>query len=167
MENGKYLGMHSFLSLDESVGPKETDCGSDGKNKEWLQSKIDPEHHITFFSHKPDRHVLVTLHKDTGELGFSVKRGELSHDENDYQTKRTDLGDALPVFNKVAHVTLEGAKKHKLDMIAFDGANRDLDKTYDKIVNNKYFIDKMKERGFYYHGQGKLVPHHIFRKIKT
>jgi hypothetical protein len=162
-EEDKYIGFNDFLKLQESVEPRETDYGSyvdtGFKNKKWLHNKNSPHAH-TFFTHKSGHHVVVTLNKDSGELAFSTRHSEIpSAHPAAYSAKRTDLKDSLMVFNKVAHVAIQGAKEHKLKHVRFNGNDERLDKTYTLITKNKFFLDKMKHHGFSYHGKDENNMH--------
>src|SRR3990170_1267522 len=104
-EDGNFISFSDFISLEESVKPKETEFGSDFKNAAWKLTK-DHSHLYTFFSHKLDHHVCVNIDRHNGVMGFGTHHGEPSKNPLDYDETRKGHGEALKVFNKVAHVAL-------------------------------------------------------------
>lgn len=158
-EDKKFIPFHEFLGLTESIAPRETDYGTDFKNKKWDKAE---DQNLTFFSHKSTFQVVVVLNKN-GILSFASYHGEPSTDLDNYNLRRSNIDDALKVFNKVIFVALEGAKSLHISEIKFNGQDAALDKTYTLIANNKMFQDKLKPYGFYYHGQDDDNKQHIFR----
>jgi hypothetical protein len=141
-----------FISLKESVEPKETEYGTDGHDGNW---NTKDNFAYTFFSHSPSHHVCVSIHKHYGTLGFGVKKGQFSTDASEYDEGRTGLKDSLRVFNKVANVAVKGAIAHKIPVLRFHGADAKLNHTYDMITKNKHFNNAMSKHGFEYAGQHK------------
>jgi hypothetical protein len=158
------MGFGTFVSLSESIKPKETDYGTDGKNKEWSHSI--PNHLFTLFSHKSDHHVLVTLHKKTGEFAFAIHRGKFSTDVvNHYNNERQNSDDAFTVFGKALHVGLEGMKKHNLKQVYVRGADPKLKEAYSAFVKNKFLQKHMANNGYgYSHSED---DRHYFRRNLT
>lgn len=168
LDDGSMIGFNDFLKLRESVEPKYTDYGTDSenhfKNKKWLHNTDTPHAH-TYFSHSPTHHARVIINKETGEVAFSARNSDdLTNNPKGYTHRRMDLGHALPVLNKVVHVTLQGAKAHNLKYVKFSGIDAQLGVVYDKIAKNKFFIDKMKEHGFEYRGKDD-EQNHVFKKV--
>lgn len=164
-DSRKFMGFSTFVGLSESFKPKETDFGTDGKNGEWSHSVRDHVH--TFINHTHDHHVLVALHKHTGEVAFATHRGNFTDDiHHHYDMEKTHTGDALTVMNKVFHVALIGAKQHGLDKLKFHGGTEDLKHTYEMAVKNKHLQHHLGEHGFEYVGSEDGV-HHFARKRLT
>lgn len=155
---GRIYSLDEWSELNESVQPVSTQFGTDGKNGEW-------EHHDsgwmhTFFTHKPDQHVLVSVHKHYGQVGFAHYRGEFTNDPEPYTNERTNLNDAFSTFGKVMHVALSGAKDHNLKSLRLKGADDRLSSAYDNFVKNKHLIKHMETSGYHY--DGKKNNHHVF-----
>lgn len=164
---GDWISMTDFLKLQESVEPKETEYGSDMrggfKNKEWEHTPNTPFVH-TFIRHSHNKHVRVILNKDSGELAFATRHSnQVTDNPYGYSPKRANIEDSLKVFNKVAHVGIEGAKKHNLKHITVSGHDPQLGVLYDKVAKNKFFLDKMKHHGFSYQGKN-AENHHVFTR---
>jgi hypothetical protein len=155
------MGFAHFCSLAESLKPKETDYGTDGKNKKW--GSISDEYHHTFFSHKPDHHVLVTLHKPTGELAFAVHRGEFSTDvSKHYNMEKQNSGDAHTVLGKALHVGLEGAKTHNMKHLMIQGGTPELKSAYEIFSKNKILQRHLNNAGWK-HSHSDGYEHHFER----
>lgn len=153
-----FQGFSHFCSLDESIKPKNTEYGTDGKNKEWRSSG---DYHHTFFTHKPDHHVLVALHKPSGELAFVIHRGEFSTDvHKHYNMEKQNSGDAPTVLGKALHVGLEGAKHHKMSKLMIEGGTPELKSAYESFVHNKLMQNHLGNAGWKYsHSDG--YKHHF------
>jgi len=145
MVNERMMSFAEFCSLEEGIQPKETDHGTDFKNGKWENS--DHWRH-TFFSHKPDHHVLVALNKTSGELAFATHHGEPTSDTSNYEEKRTHLGDAMSVFNKVMHVGLKGSKEHQHEHIRLKPADPRLDSLYSNVFQNKNTEKHLNSHGY-------------------
>ena len=159
-----FMAFSTFISLEESVKPKETDYGLNGKNKLWSHKVAD--HYHTFFSHRPDHHVLVTLNHKTGELAFATHRGEFNTDmHSHYEMTRSNRDDGLTVFNKVLHVGLEGAKKHNMKHLMIKGSDDKLKHVYRGFIQNKFLQTHLKQHGYEYtHSHNN---EHHFKKVDT
>lgn len=159
-EDKKFITLLEFLNITESIAPKETDYGTDFKNKKWKHSNSN--FYITFFSHDKNFQVLVVLNKD-GVLSFATYNGEQSTNLEKYDLTRSHLNNALKIFNKVIYVAIEGSNILNIKLIKFNGQDEALDKTYNLIANNKMFQIKMKNFGFNYIGLDSNKQH-IFSK---
>ena len=159
LEDGNIMSFIDFINLNEAISPKETEYGTDFKNKKWNYTP-DKSNVYTFFSHKPDHHVVVAIDKNSGILGFATHKGAPSTDVgNHYDETRKGHGEALKVFGKVAHVAIEGAKHHNIKHLKFNGADSQLSMTYDKMAKSKNFLENMKIHNFHYIGQDKDNNH--------
>lgn len=150
--DGKILFIDEFLNLKESIEPKETPFGTDFKNKKWEISD-DKKYAITFMSHSSEYQVLIKIDMLDGEIGFAAYKGLITTDLEKYDINRTGLNDALKIFNKVIYVILQGSINLNINQIIFNGQDRYLDKTYEKISNNKIFQNKLKEYKFEFIGK--------------
>lgn len=162
-EDGKtFMGFAEYVSLKESVIPRETDYGLDGKDKNWHDDGNSWHH--TLFSHTPEHHVMVAVNKDHGGLAFGTHRGKFTNDViNHYEAEKTNTNDAFRVFSKVMHVGLEGAKTHNMKKIRLKGHTDALSHAYDKFVQNKHIIHHMKNHGYSYSGKDNTESH-VFTK---
>ena len=154
-EQNKIVPFGSYVSLEESIQPKETNFGADGKDSKWV--KGDGFEH-TFFSHNPTHHVMVTRQPD-GVVGFAARSGKFSNQPFMYDTDRTKKNDSHRVFGKVLHVVLHDKPK----TIKFSGEDEKLSYTYDKFVENKHILKMMHSNGYEYHG--KENGHHHFERF--
>ena len=154
-----FTGFASFCQMNESIKPRHTEFGTDGKNGEWSH---EVGHHIhTFFSHKDDHHALVAVHKQTGEISFATHRGKFTNDIDPYNMNKTDTGDAFTVMGKVIHTALRGVKKLGLKSIQFKGHTKDLRDMYSAVVKNKHLSKHLKEHGFEYSHSDGDVRHYV------
>jgi hypothetical protein len=141
-------GFATFCKLDESIKPRETDYGTDGKNKDWSNSAAGWHH--TFINHRPDHHVVVALNKKEHELAFAVHRGEFTPDASKYDVKTQRSGDAFTVLGKVLHVGLAGADTHNMKHLMIRGQTPELKEAYKTFVHNKLLQKHMKNNGWVY-----------------
>lgn len=144
----KLMFFKEFI-LTEAIKPKETDFGTDGKNRKFLSSdKIV----YTFF--KDDKNsYLVAIDKVNGEVAFSSKEGEISLNSSDYDVSRKDTHNATKVFNKVFYIILIMIKKYDLDLISFDAANPALGNVYSVMVKNKKFQEELEKVGYKFYAE--------------
>jgi len=162
--DGQLCSFSEYIMLRESVEPKETEYGTDGKNKEW-QHTPNEHHAYTFFSHTPEHHVCVNIQKHYGIMGFGVHKGKFSNNPEDYLNEsRTNTSDSLKVFNKVAHVAIQGVKQHNMPHLRFNGADAKLNHTYDMITKNKFFNKSLEKHNMKY--EGKLKNNHLFKNLE-
>lgn len=157
MIDGRLTSFSEWVELDEAVAPKETEHGTDGKNGEWNDKN---GYVYTFFHHKPDHHVVVSIHKTHGQVGFASHRGDFTNELHPYTEDRTGTNTAFSVFGKVMHLAISGAKKHNIRNLRLKGADPKLDHAYDNFVANKHIQRHMEKHGFSY--VGKNGAHHIF-----
>lgn len=144
-----FMGFATFLSLSESIKPKETEYGTDSKNGEWDSSILN--HHHTFFSHRPDHHVLVTLNHRSGELAFATHHGDFSTDVwKHYSNERQNRDDSFTVLGKALHVGLDGAKKHGMKHLVIKGADDGLRHAYKTFLKNKFLQKHLEDNGYRY-----------------
>lgn len=144
----KLMFFKEFI-LTEAIKPKETDFGTDGKNRKFLSSdKIV----YTFF--KDDKNsYLVAIDKVNGEVAFSSKEGEISLNSSDYDVSRKDTHNATKVFNKVFYIILIMVKKYDLDLISFDAANPALGNVYSVMIKNKKFQEELEKVGYKFYAE--------------
>jgi hypothetical protein len=154
----KLMFFKEFI-LTEAINPKETDFGTDGKNRKFLSSdKIV----YTFF--KDDKNsYLVAIDKVNGEVAFSSKEGEISLNSSDYDVSRKDTYNATKVFNKVFYIILIMIKKYDLDLISFDAANPALGNVYSVMVKNKKFQEELEKVGYKFYAE--IGNSYYFEKI--
>lgn len=144
----KLMFFKEFI-LTEAIKPKETDFGTDGKNRKFLSSDK-----IVYTFIKDDKNsYLVAIDKVNGEVAFSSKEGEISLNSSDYDVSRKDTHNATKVFNKVFYIILIMIKKYDLDLISFDAANPALGNVYSVMVKNKKFQEELEKVGYKFYAE--------------
>lgn len=154
----KLMFFKEFI-LTEAIKPKETEFGTDGKNRKFLSSD-----RIVYTFFKDDKNsYLVAIDKDNGEVAFSSKEGEISLNSSDYDVSRKDTHNATKVFNKVFYIILIMIKKYDLDLISFDAANPALGNVYSVMVKNKKFQEELEKVGYKFYAE--IGNSYYFEKI--
>lgn len=176
-----------FQSLIESIGPVQTEFGTDLKNEKWSKvselfgnnkltkfikkMKDNPEDLLSTFTNINGTFYQVYLaERGSGfELGFSSSN---EFDANDIPGSMekfswgVDQGvNAFKVFNRVFYIALKGIEKFKINRIAFRGVEATgLDKIYKKMVEQKSLQNFLKDYGYEYKGQNK-EGYFLFERI--
>lgn len=164
--NGKELISFNEYLLGESIQPRETDWGAnpDMDNRE-VPSVVSGKAWYTFFQAEGAYWAVIVNH--TGEVGFG-RSDEFSLDIMDYEDDRSITRSAIKVFNQVFYVLLQmletDSRLAKLRFIKFSGTNPALGKVYDRMVQNKFFLDQLEQAGFEY--MGKHQEDHLFQRDK-
>ena len=164
-ENETFISFRQFI-LSEAILPKETEFGTDLKNKIWLRFKNIT---ITFFKHN-EIFYNVSIDLESNDVGFgSSDRFPDNFKANTIKeyfttTRKYTLENASVIFNKVFYVILIGAKKYSMKEIIFQGDSPELKSFYDHLIENKLFIKRMKDEGYDF--VRKLSKFYIFERIK-
>jgi hypothetical protein len=146
--------------LSESIIPTECNYGlnfPDLNNKEWKRMN---EGVIVSYVHINELwyFILITTNGDV-MFGTSNKSTE---NIKEYSSNRHQTHNILKVFGNLIYVMLEGVDKLNLKIIKFTEANPALGTAYKSMVNNKWLLLSLKERGF--EKQEKEDDYFIFRR---
>jgi len=146
------VSFSEFL-LSESIKPKSIEYGSNPSMDDGSFSHYYPSHISTFFK-TTSGYFCVFLSKKDSVVGFgySEKPSTDMLDYNFIEQSRISTSGALSVFSYVVFIILEMVSKFKLSEFRFEGANKKLDKVYDRLPNNKYFMKAINDSGFSYSG---------------
>ncbi|MCG7944830.1 MAG: hypothetical protein N0C84_00630 [Candidatus Thiodiazotropha taylori] len=159
-DNLKMLNFKGYLALTESLRMTKTKFGT---NSSMSNGKIETNfgtHHHTFFD-AGNTYVFVGLVAG-GEVGFGTS-SEFSLDVTDYDMDPKNFRkSSIVLFSKVFYVIVEMLKQTKTKEVRFSGDNANLERMYDKVVKNKYFLDELDKIGYKY--RGKLGDDHYFQK---
>lgn len=167
VEDNKLLTFSEFL-VSESIKPKIVDYGTDLNNKEW--KRLNYNSYITAF--KSSGLIYIVFYRN-GYIGlFSGKVEPFDNLEyidsfedliNVYNMDRTNTSEGIIIFNKAFYVFVQIIKLYNPKQILFDGNDKDLGGMYEKIVQNKFFLNQIKELGYCYVGKIEDLKRNYFK----
>ncbi len=160
-ENDKFYDLFDYV-LSESIKPKKISYGTNDKadNLNMGYDKV----YYTFF--KQFSHNLVVFIGNNGIMSFGVIPSDTNLIDNMFNANvnRLNQGLAAKSFSYVFYIVLKMVNVYNINIIKFSGADNGLDKFYDKLVTNKFFIDHLSKEGWLYKGKEDKEKHIFIKK---
>lgn len=143
-ENGKVMSFTEWR-LSESVAVIETDYGVDRFAQD-KRLELIGNFWVSLLLNDT-RYYMVGVNKETGSVSFGAS-GKYSLDPSNYSDDRKQTSNAILVLGKVMFVVFRIALQKRISEISFEGANPALGTVYQRMVNNKFFLNSVRDAGY-------------------